>query len=64
MEQRGSGCVSMNDFYPFDTMLVWVVGMAQCLCLSVGLLFKLLDGSSWFFTQRLLLTYPTLCVGL
>jgi len=56
--------VSMTDFYPFDTMLVWVVGMAQCLCLSVGLLFKLLDGSSWFFTQRLLLTYPTLCVGL
>ena len=35
MEQRGSGCVSMTDFYPFDTMLVWVVGMAQCLCLSV-----------------------------
>ena len=47
------------SFYPRDAMLARVLAMALCLSVSVscpsqvGVLSKLVDGSSWFLARRL-----------
>ena len=49
------------DFYPRDAMLVRVLAMALCLCLSqVGVLSKRFNESGWFLAPELLSTYPRL----
>jgi len=52
---------AVNRFYPPDALLVWVLAMALCLCLSqVSVLLKQLNKSGCFLAWELLTTYPTL----